>query len=79
MIADMNNNEPAWVLVIGAKKESPMERLGKIAYNAYCKQAGGVSLISGDKLPEFEVLKPEIQDAWDAAAAAAVNEIVGFP
>jgi hypothetical protein len=42
----------------------------KIAYDAYCKQTGGVSLIGGDKLPSFVDLKPEIQDAWWAAAYA---------
>lgn len=42
----------------------------KIAYDAYCKRAGGVSLISGEKLPEFQVLKYEIKCAWVAAAMA---------
>jgi len=40
----------------------------RIAYDAYCEQTGGVSLISGDKLPDFENLRIEIQDAWWAAA-----------
>lgn len=43
---------------------------GKIGYDAYCKQTGGVSLISGDKLPEFGALKPTIQAAWVAAYLA---------
>lgn len=42
----------------------------KIAYDAYCEQTGGVSLVSGDRLPEFWSLRPEIQDAWWAAAEA---------
>ena len=45
-------------------------RVGKIGYDAYCKQTGGVSLISGDKLPEFEKLKSSIQDAWVAVGIA---------
>jgi len=45
-------------------------KIGKIGYDAYCKQTGGVSLISGDKLPEFEVLKQSIKDAWAAAGIA---------
>ena len=45
-------------------------RVGKVGYDAYCKQTGGVSLISGDKLPEFDVLKPAIQDAWAAVGIA---------
>lgn len=43
---------------------------GKIAYDAYCKQTGGVSLVSGDKLPEFNNLKTDIQDAWAASYIA---------
>ncbi len=44
--------------------------LGKIGYDAYCKQTGGKSLISGDPLPEFKALKPAIQDAWAAVGIA---------
>ena len=29
-------------------------------YDAYCRASGGVSLISGDKLPDFDALKIEI-------------------
>lgn len=43
---------------------------GKLAYDAYCKQTGGVSLVSGDKLPEFAALKREIQEAWAAVYIA---------
>ena len=42
--------------------------LGRKNYEAYCKSTGGVSLISGDKLPEFENLKEEIKNAWQDAA-----------
>lgn len=45
-------------------------RQGEVAYEAFCTQAGGRSLISGEALPEFSVLKPLIQDAWAAAAIA---------
>lgn len=47
-------------------------RSGKIAYDAYCEETGGVSLISGDKLPKFEDLKQSIKDAWAAAASAVI-------
>jgi hypothetical protein len=48
-------------------------RLGKRAYEAYCKSTGGVSLVSGEKLPEFGKLKESIQVAWrDAAWAVAI-------
>lgn len=45
-------------------------RLAKIAYDGYLSASGGKSLISGDKLPDFENLKQEIQDAWWAASEA---------
>lgn len=56
---------------MGRKKE--MNIAGKAAYDAYCKSTGGVSLISGDKLPEFETLKPAIQTAWVKAEQAAIE------
>lgn len=42
----------------------------EIAYNAYCAATGGVSLVSGDRLPAFADLKESIRDAWWAAAHA---------
>lgn len=50
-----------------------MGSFGKVAYDAYCKSTGGVSLISGAKLPEWEELKVEIKTAWDAAARAVMD------
>jgi hypothetical protein len=50
--------------------------LAKIAYDAYCKATGGVSLISGAKLPEFQDLRQAIQDAWWEASAAAGNAVM---
>lgn len=47
-----------------------MVELGKIAYDAYCHTSGGLSLISGAKLPDWNDLIPEIKDAWRAAAEA---------
>lgn len=48
---------------------------GRLAYDAYCKQAGGRSLISGDKLPEFAALKQEIREAWAASYIAVAGEV----
>jgi hypothetical protein len=45
-------------------------RIAKIAYDAYVKQAGGVSLATGDKLPEFAELKYSIANAWAAVGIA---------
>ncbi len=51
--------------------------LAQKAYDAYAASSGGKSLISGDPLPVFDVLKDEIKDAWyaaaDAVACAAID------
>jgi len=44
--------------------------LGEIGYSAYRAKTGGVSLVSGQKIPEWEVLPESIQEAWTAAARA---------
>jgi len=49
--------------------------LAKIAYAAYSQQTGGISLISGDKLPDFWELRAEIQDAWWSAAEAVFTAL----
>ena len=43
---------------------------GRIAYEAYSRATDGISLVSGDKLPEWDDVEPLIQDAWHAAATA---------
>lgn len=44
--------------------------IGQIAYEAYCNKTNWKSLISGAPLPAYSQLKPEIQEAWTAAAEA---------
>lgn len=52
-----------------------MQSLGSIAYEAYCENTGGVSLISGAKLPTWDALSAEIRAAWEAAADAVSSRI----
>jgi hypothetical protein len=47
---------------------------GRVAYLAYREAAGGVSLATGDPLPGWPSLPPEIRAAWDAAAVAVILE-----
>lgn len=47
--------------------------LAQIAYEAFCNHTGWKSLISRAPLPQWNDLKPEIQNAWRAAANALVN------
>lgn len=42
------------------------------AYEAYRVQAGGRSMATGAPLPPWSEIAPQIQDAWRAAAGAAV-------
>jgi hypothetical protein len=44
------------------------DRLGRIAYEAYCINTGGRSLATGDDLPPWEQLGDEYKTAWIAAA-----------
>jgi hypothetical protein len=46
--------------------------LGQVAYEAYCGSANGLSLVSGEPLPSWARVKPEIQQAWRAAAQAVL-------
>jgi hypothetical protein len=50
-----------------------MRSLGQVAYEAYRNHTGGVSLVSGAKIPEWQELNVEIKAAWNAAAAAIAN------
>lgn len=52
-----------------------MSDLGKIAYEAYCEASGGKSLINNADLPTWEEQRPEISEAWTAAAQAVLNHI----
>lgn len=42
----------------------------RVAYEAYRAHSGGVSLISGLPIPQWEYLHSGIQEAWVAAASA---------
>ena len=48
---------------------------GRAAYEAYRAASGGRSLVSGDPLPGWDDLRPDIRKAWDAAAIAAVDHV----
>jgi len=47
--------------------------IGQIAYEAYCEFTGWKSLVSGQPLPQWDKLKPEIQAAWRCAANAVIT------
>jgi hypothetical protein len=47
-----------------------------MAYLSYWQHTGGVSLATGQSLPEWHELRPEIQNAWHAAAAAVETHVL---
>lgn len=49
--------------------EIEYQDLGEIGYTAYRDQAGGVSLVSGQPIPEWGSLPDPIREAWFAAGA----------
>jgi hypothetical protein len=48
------------------------DRLGEIAYTAYCANTGGRSLATGDDLPPWRELGDEYRTAWIAAAREVI-------
>lgn len=46
-----------------------IDRLAEIAYTCYRNHTKGKSLASGQLIPLWNDLKPEIQEAWKVAAA----------
>jgi len=47
-------------------------QLDQLAYEAYRAHTGGVSLATGQALPEWDALRPEIRDAWRASTEAVL-------
>ena len=45
---------------------------GQVGYDAYRDFTGGVSLVSGSPIPEWDQLPKNIQDAWRAAGEAVL-------
>lgn len=48
---------------------------GQVAYEGYKHRSRGVSLISGDDLPEWGDLPDDIRQAWQASADAVEHEL----
>ncbi len=45
-------------------------KLPQLAYEAYRAHTGGISLASGQAIPAWDALKPEIQEAWRASTTS---------
>ena len=51
-----------------------MNDLGKIAYEAYCKERNYISF-NGERLPHFEEQSTDLQNAWRKAAQKVAEHI----
>ena len=49
------------------------QEYGQVAYEAYAFTTGNKSLVSGAELPGWSKLDPRIQQAWNVAAASAID------
>lgn len=58
---DMGHTPP------GMRSVTDIEFPGQCAYERYCAESGGKSLVSGAELPGWVDLKPDIKAAWMAA------------
>jgi len=65
-----NQNSNGGSLMLVTRWSSRVNELGKAAYMAYCQASDNKSLVSGAELPTWEDQKPEIREAWRAAADA---------
>ena len=49
-----------------------MKSLGRACYEGYYDHTGGVSIVSGERLPQWDQLSDAIKAAWEAAALAVI-------
>ena len=54
---------------------SGLNLIGRLAYEAYCRKTGGVSLATGDRLPSWIDLRANIREAWGESASAVATEM----
>lgn len=47
-----------------------IELLGRLAYETYCQETGGVPAVSGARLPDWDDQSEDIRQAWCASADA---------
>lgn len=50
--------------------------IAQIAYEAYCETTDWKSLVSGQPLPQWDDVRPDIKIAWKEAANAVRDHIM---
>jgi len=51
--------------------------MAQIAYEGYRAHTGGISVATGQTIPEWKDLKNPIKDAWKASTIAVVKSMLG--
>ena len=59
--------------MVNISAERFKEALGKALYEGYAQHTDWKSLASGAALPQWDGLRPDIQAAWKASAAATIT------
>ena len=52
-----------------------IHELAEFMYNAYLEITGGVSAVTGDKLPPYEYTSESVKRAWVHVASRTLNKI----
>jgi hypothetical protein len=52
-----------------------MTDLAEVNYHGYRQASGGVSLVTGEPLPEFEAMPEKMRGAWEGGTRAVVREL----
>lgn len=53
--------------------EASKKSNGQIAYEAYCNHTNWKSLVSGNDLPQWGAVNPDIQKAWSRSAQSVIS------
>lgn len=67
----MRAKTPVGEIIRGVTPGMELDDLGKKAYDAYCESSKGRSAVTGELLPLWANVRPEIKQGWIAAALAA--------
>jgi hypothetical protein len=52
-----------------------IEEMAKIAYDNYCHYTQGISLVTGEKLPNWDDLPDNIKRAWRGSMLSVIDYI----
>lgn len=65
-----------YVGYVETQEQTMKDEYGRIAYEAYCEHTNWKSLATGQSLPQWDGLKPEIREAWIVSSDALAKHII---